>query len=300
MKRFILALFALAFLTVSAEAANRFLTCNTTCTITAADTSIWGTTSGGTGASVPGSSDAVILDAATCVGGTTCTATMGSGYNPSWQTLTMGACTASTSGCILDFSANNNNITLQVFSGTGTGVRTLNMGNGTWTIAGGTAANVWDLTTVTNLTFAANSSTITYGTSSNQNRNFIGGGKTYNNVNFSETIAARGTIVSGNPTITTMTITAPMNLSIANASTLTVTNAPTFTGTAANPILFGSTSGTSTFSVASGSVTCTWCVIQNVTFSGGATFTASNSLSMGGNSGITVSTPSSGGGIIGG
>src|SRR6185369_2856541 len=126
-------------LCLPAEAANRFLTCAVTCTITAADTTIWGTTSGGTGASVPGSSDAVILDAATCVGGVTCTATMGAGYNPTWQSITMGACTASTTGCIFDWSANNNNVTLSAATGlnnNNTGTRTLNMGAGNWTFTG--------------------------------------------------------------------------------------------------------------------------------------------------------------------
>src|SRR3954469_16922347 len=85
-----------------AEAANRFLTCTTTCTITAADTSIWGSVSGGTGASVPSTFDDVILDAGTCVAGTTCTATMGAAYNPTWQSFTMSACTASTAGCIFE------------------------------------------------------------------------------------------------------------------------------------------------------------------------------------------------------
>jgi len=115
-KLFGFALLALAFLAPDlAQAANRFLTCTTACTITAADTSIWGTASGGTGASVPGSGDAVILDGNTCVGGTTCTATMGAAYNPTWQSFDMSACTASTSGCIFDANTNSKTMIAAIF-----------------------------------------------------------------------------------------------------------------------------------------------------------------------------------------
>src|SRR5262245_672467 len=128
MRKLLLAL-GLALLAGQALAANRFAVCTTTCTWDGASTAMWSTTSGGgTGASVPGSGDAVILDAATCVGGTTCTITVNT--NPTIQSLTMGACTASTTGCILDFSVNNNSPTLSVvpsLSVTGTGTRNLKM-----------------------------------------------------------------------------------------------------------------------------------------------------------------------------
>src|SRR5258708_36798458 len=89
----------LCLFTTVASAANRFAVCTTTCTWDGASTAMWSTSSGGaTGASVPGASDPVIFDGSTCVGGTTCTTTVNT--NPTIASLTMGSCTASTTGCI--------------------------------------------------------------------------------------------------------------------------------------------------------------------------------------------------------
>lgn len=60
-------------------------------------------------------------------------------------------------GGILDFSANNNSPTFTTFSCSGTGVRTLNMGNGTWTITGN-ATTIINFSIGTSLTFSAGSS----------------------------------------------------------------------------------------------------------------------------------------------
>src|SRR6185295_8391110 len=201
MKKLFRALLALhialyQFIPDLAQAAQRFLTCATTCTITAADTSIWGAASGGTGASVPGSSDDVVLDNLTCVGGTTCTGTFGAGYNPTWQALTMSACTASTSGCILDANPNTNTITLTnsgAYTNTGAGTRTLS--GGTWVLSASTA--LWNANATATMT---NNVSVSF--TGTGNRRFFGGGKTYGTVS-----AVSGTefAVSGNNTIGTFT-----------------------------------------------------------------------------------------------
>lgn len=302
--RIILILAALLLGLASADAANRFLVCTVTCTITAADTSIWSTTTGGgTGASVPGSSDAVILDAATCVGGVTCTATMGAAYNPTWQSLTMGACTAATAGCILDFSVNNNNLTLNQsagFSGTGTGTRTLNMGNGTWTLQ--SATGIFTLATTTGLTFNANASIISFTGSGTGQRTFAGGALTYSTVSFAS--GGLGTIaMSGSNAIGTLNLASGNWLLLTAGTTQTITNAFTWTGTAAAPITVSSSNiiSTAIITITSGSPSMSWAVLSSIVFSGGATFTATNSLNLGRNTGITITPPSGGSGtIIGG
>lgn len=107
----------------------------------ASDTTHWSGTSGGAGGqSVPGSGDTVTLDAASGGG----TVTVATDFNVT--SITMGAFTGT-----LDFSANNNSPTMQTFSGTGTGVRTLNMGSGTWNITGN-GTTIWNTATTTNLT----------------------------------------------------------------------------------------------------------------------------------------------------
>lgn len=300
-KLFGLFLLALAFLPGGAEAASRFLTCNTTCTITAADTSIWGTTTGGTGASVPTTTDDVILDANTCVGGTTCTATFGSGYNPTWNSITMTACTASTSGCILDANTNGNTITL-------TGVNPMaNGGSGTRTISGGT----WVLSSNTANWNSAASSTVSNapnisftGTGGTTARRFTGGGKTYGTVSFS---GNSNSLVQFNDSNTfgTLTISAPNRFELATSITLTVTNLTTVSGSSSNQVLFMTNNGLNGISTISSANdwTCDWCGFFGMTMSGGGTFSATNGFNGGNNTGITITAPSGGGGggkIIGG
>ncbi len=279
-----------------AEAANRFLTCTVTCTITAADTTIWGTTSGGTGASVPGSSDAVILDAATCVGGVTCTATMGAAYNPTWQSITMGACTAATTGCIFDWSVNNNNVTLTAaaaFSGTGTGTRNFKMGNGTWTLSSTTSATIWDMGTTTNLTFNANSSVIalTGNTAGTVSRSFAGGALTYATVQVS---ASGGPVaLSGINTFGTVTMTGRATLSLGANQTISILN---LTGSSGNVAFLTSSSLTTARTATITTLNAAWAAFNGIAGSG----TATNSFDLGNNSGINILPPQPGGGIIGG
>lgn len=106
----------------------------------ASDTTHWSATSGGaSGASVPGSGDTVTFDGSS--GGGTVTV----GYDPTVTSITMGAFTGT-----LDM--NTRSPTMQTFSNTGTGTRTLIQGSGTWTITGN-ATTVFNQTDVTNLTF---------------------------------------------------------------------------------------------------------------------------------------------------
>ena len=109
-------------------------------------TTNWSATSGGAGgASVPGVNDDVILDANSCL----LNGTITPNYNLSVKSITMGAFTGT-----LDFSANNNSPTMQTFSCSGTGTRTLNMGSGTWTLTGNNAT-IWNTSTTTNLTLTS-------------------------------------------------------------------------------------------------------------------------------------------------
>lgn len=299
-KLFGLFLLALAFVPGVAEAANRFAVCATTCTWDNTSTAMWSTTSGGaTGASAPGSFDDVILDAATCVGGTTCTITTFAG-TITIQTMNMGACTASTSGCILEASTNNTNFSTNGGGGwnnNGAGTRTHNMGNGTYTF---TANSNWNVNS--SATINAGSSTLLFSNASGGS--FGGGGKTYATVSFGaisgSTLGAHS--VSGSNTIATLTIAAPNRINFANGITQTVTTMTNVTGSQTQGVYIGgnTTFGSSAISSAN-NWTCTWCAITAMAFSGGGTFTATNSVNLGINSGITITGGGSGGGrIIGG
>ena len=260
----------------------------------------WGTLTGvADSASLPGTGDVAIFDSLSGGGTVTVDSPNGAGV-VTVQQITMGAFTGT-----LDFATNDNNVTLSVaFSGTGTGVRTLNMGDGAWLMSA-TSGVVWDCGTVTNFTLNANSSTLTISASATASRTFASGGKTYNIVNLANTgsnFAAMA--ISGSATIATLNLTAPLWLRPANGATVTITNAFNWDGASASSgflITSNSVDGAvATISVASGSPVIDWAAISTMTFSGGATFTATNSLSLGGNTGITITPPGGGGRIFGG
>lgn len=291
---------AVLFVSNIAEAANRFAVCTTTCTWDNTSTAMWSTTSGGaTGASAPTSLDVAILDAATCVGGTTCTITTFAG-TISLNGLNMSAFTAGGAGAILDASVNNTNFAISGgggFDNSGSGTRTLNMGNGTWTLTNNAAWNQSSSGTLN-----AGTSTIAY-TSTSNGLFFIGGGKTYATLSLGALTGTGGHTLFNNNTFATFTVAAPNRVNLGNGNSLTATTITNVSGTSSNQVLFLGNYGSGTSSVVSANNwTCDWCGFTYVAFSGGGTFTANNSANYGGNSGITINVPSGGGGgrIIGG
>ena len=117
----------------------------------ASNTANWSATTGGAGgASVPTSADAVTIDAASGSG------TITVNTNFTIQNLTCGAMTMT-----LDFATNNVSPTFTTtpgFSITGSGTRTINMGNGTFTFTG--VGIVFNTSNNANLTFNEGNSTI--------------------------------------------------------------------------------------------------------------------------------------------
>ena len=303
-KLFGLALLALAFLApLPAEAACSGGTCfwiGGTGTIDGtSDNGHWATSSGGASCScVPNNTtDNLTFDGSSSTG--TVTVSMPGG------TLTAGQITASNFNGTLDFATSNNNVVLSSatpFTSNSSVTRTLNMGSGTWTLSSNTA--VWNISTGTNLTLNAGSSTIAFTGSNAANRTFSGGGKTYNIV----TVSAIGngigqfTVNQAN-TFATLTISAPNRVSLTNA-TQTVTTLTNVSGSSSQQVLFQGNLGFGNGVISSANNwTCTYCALAAMTFSGGGAFTATNSFDLGGNSGITITSPSggsSGGRIIGG
>lgn len=215
--------------------------------------------------------------------------------------ITMGAFTGT-----LDFSANNPSMTLTgTFSVTGAGTRVLNLGSGTFTLTLSNG-NAWDATSVAGLTFNAGTSTIATSGAVGGTRGFILNTLTYATISLGAvTATANPHVLSGAATIGTLNITAPNNVSFASATTFTITNAFNWAGSSSNQfgLFSSSTVAASTISVASGNPTISWAALRFLTFTGGATFTATNSFDNKSNTGITITPPSGGGGsghIIGG
>lgn len=314
-KLFGLLLLALAFLPGGAEAAARFAVCATTCTWDNTSTAMWSTTSGGaTGASAPTSADTVTLDANTCVGGTTCTITTFSG-TISVQTITWGACTASTTGCIIDASVNNTNFTLStsagvtgVFNGSGTGTRQWKAGTGTYNISVTSTSLLIEMSTVTNDTSVFSGATWNLtATASAAGTDVAGGGKSYGPFTINANTLGGQTQFSGANTFASFTAVGPVNLIFNNSITQTVTGAVTFTGSSSTAAVDVRSNSATPFTMSIGSAsTGTWVALRSITTSGAAALSATNCYNLGrvtlANSG-TCTGPSVGGGggrIIGG
>lgn len=258
----------------------------------------WASASGGTSACAGGgtggapiTSDVAIFDAASGGG----TVTVNYGGTVPIQSLTMSSFTGT-----LDFATNNNNITFsaggQSFVNTGSGVRTLNMGSGTWTFQGQSV--YFDQSGATNLTFNGSSATLAFtGTGGSTGRRIYLGNRTYGTI----TIAASSApleLTGGGSTIGTLTISPGSVISFGNNSTINVTNLTNIVGSSTTPTVFltnNATFGRFTISSAN-NFTGSWLVLSSGIFSGGGTFSATNSLDAGSNSGITISPPSGGGG----
>lgn len=247
----------------------------------ASDTTHWAASSGGAGGqSVPGTSDTATLDGSSGGGTVTVNATI------SIQSLTCGAFTGT-----LDFSANNNNVTLSSgsgFSGSGSGARTINLGNGTWTLSSTSA--IWTIATITNLTFNANSSVIAF-TGAAGSSNIVctlGASLAYSTI----TVAAAGVgffnLVSTSNTITTLTLAAGAVVSFV-ASTTTTIGTFAAAGSTLKQIFLRSTSTGTTGTVAVTTSSIAWCGIRDLTITGSSG--AANSFNLGNVATIVVTPP---------
>ena len=89
----------------------------------------------------------------------------------------------------------NHNVTVGVWSMSGSGVRSLVKGTGTWTVGGGVLAGgntAWQVGTVGSLTFSDAGTTVISDTSAIQ-KIFAGGGLTYNNLS----VSGRNVLITG-------------------------------------------------------------------------------------------------------
>ncbi len=174
-----------------------------------------------------------------------------------------------------------------LFIASGATTRSVILG-GTVSVGGNaiSGATVWNMSG-SNLTFTKNSANIIVlpPTTTQSNWQFNGGPQTYNNVTFNTSSSGTAEVViAGANTFSNLTFNAGWAVYLPAATTQTISNAFTWTGTATNPILITSSllTGAATISCASGACTLTWGGLLGITASGGATFTATNVLNFGG------------------
>lgn len=270
--------------------ANRFWVGGTG-TWDSSSTTHWSATDGGSsGASAPGASDDAIFNGNS--GGGTVTVNWSGG---TVSVLSIN-CTGHTG--TLDFSANNNNVNVNGSTGFNCGgntVHTINFGSGTFTLTS-SGSTVCSLnSTGANLTVNAGTSVILLTGNFTGTRTFSTGAKTWATVTIDSNSSTGATQISTTSgTIGTLNINAPNMVNFGSgAIALTITNAFTWSGTIASPIGLegGNTNNQSAITVTSGTCSITGASIRDLSFTGGATFTAKNSFSIGNNSGITITPP---------
>ncbi len=249
----------------------------------------WSTTSNGTGnQAAPTSADVVTFDGSS--GGGTVTVAVTINASNTITSLTLSAFTGT-----LDFSANDPNITLTAaaaFVNTGSGTRTLNMGDGTWSFPTTSSGTVWSQAGATNLTFNANGSTLAFSGNSVNQRTFAGGAFTYNNISFGANTSGGPYVISAANTFNNLAMTGPCQLFLPSSTTQTVASL-SLTGTSGNEVFLTSNSNitAATISDTAGTNTLDWSALRGIIFAGGATFVASNSFDLGLNTGITITAP---------
>jgi len=203
--------------------------------------------------------------------------TLGSAFNSGSNSLTL------TNGTF-DTSTSNYSLTIQSFNSSNSNIRTINLNASTLTLGG-----FWALTTSTNATLNAGSSTINLTAG---NPSFAGGGLTYYNVAFTASALTTPTI-SGANTFNNLTITGRTTVGIVTLSlsanqtingTLTVSAG---TASAFRIFIASNTLGT-TRTLTCAAVSLTDTDFRDITIAGAASPASGTRLGDGkGNSGIT-------------
>jgi hypothetical protein len=160
---------------------------------------------------------------------------------------------------------------------------TLDMGSGTWTLAG--SGTVWD---ATNSTLITGTSTIKVTNTSATEKIFFGAGKVYNNIWNATGPGTGGLNIRGSNTFNNIRCDPGSTLSLTTSATTTTTSF-TADGTAA-PIVIKSDAVTvpATLSKSGGGIVYVdYCSIKDITASPAATFIARASINVSGNTNWT-------------
>ncbi len=185
-----------------------------------------------------------------------------------WDNFSNPTSTASLTLTAWTFNANNKNLVISWFNGSNSNTRSLIMGSWIWEIWVTSSTN-WDITTTTNLTLDAWTSTIKYTWVLATNRYFSAGWKTYNNF-WNATTWAYAIIIEWSNTFNDFKIDAGRTVKFTNSTTQTVT---TFTAlwTSWSHITISNTSSTTHATLAKAwwwTITgCDYIDIQEITWS---------------------------------
>jgi hypothetical protein len=266
---------------------------------TATSAANWASTTGGTGnVAAPISTNSETFDANS--GGGTVTVN---------TNLTSAGITATAFTGTLDWSANNNTVTINgaFLDASATSSPTVNGGTGLWTVNsnGGTP-----FTAPTGTNFNFGSTPITFGGTPTGNRQFVSNGQSFGAVTLSSSGVSPTTtqgaqvfeFTGAASTFASLTVNGPALFLFPFNLTTTITGAFTGVGTSAIPLGVENTNlgSLNLATVSIGSGTCAWCSISGLRITTGA-LSATNSVDLGGNSAsgagsISITVPDGGGG----
>ena len=193
---------------------------------------------------------------------TTPTLTITNGQLFSYGTLNVSGTLTLTVGNIITSGARDYNLGL--FSSSGTGVREISMGSGTWTLTG--TSTVWNLL-ATNLTFDGGTAKINITNTSSSNVTFAGAGVTYNTLQWNRTGATGSNTISGSSSFVNFIDigTAAHSILFTQGTTQTIGNF-VVNGSSGNLITLNSLNLLSTFTLTKsplGLVNCDYLNIQH-------------------------------------
>lgn len=185
------------------------------------------------------------------------------------------------------FDANDQTFTAGLFSSNNSTTRTISMGSGLWTLTG--TGTVWNLATITNLTFNKETANIKVTNTAATVITFSGGGLTYNDVWFSRAGSTATITITGANTFADFKDdgTASHQVTFPASTTQTMTSF-TVSGNSGQLILLrSSSSGTkATLSQASGTISSDYLNIQDSAATGGAIWNPGvHSINSGNNTG---------------
>lgn len=193
------------------------------------------------------------------------------------------------------FDTANNDMSVGLVTISGTTTRAMTLGTSTVSLTGN--GFVWNAGTTTGLTFSGASSTIKFTDTSASAKTFDGGGLTYGTVWLSVVSSGKLTI-GGDNTYTLFKCDArPNTLEFSSGQTHTFGGFEV-NGTAGNLVVVRTeTAASTTFSKASGTVSCDYLNLSYNDATGGASWYAgANSTNGGNNTGWTFTAPPTGGG----
>lgn len=140
------------------------------------------------------------------------------------------------------FDAFNYNLTCLTFNSSATGARTLTMGSGLWTISG--TGTLWNIATITNLTFNKDTANILLSDTTTTARTFSSGALSYNKLTIGGATGVSVTTLTGTPSFTELASTKTVAHTVRLATNLGTIGTWSITGTVGNVVTVDSATAT--------------------------------------------------------